>query len=118
MVSVQPYSHGKTAYTLKLAETQVADFAANFKANGAMVAKHENASYKDLSFEFKNVHAILKLSLTGDKKLDRIVFRGNDDETVAGQFTVDFASDDITKTQFVGGGVEGDCPRMRSATHV
>lgn len=104
MVSMQPYAHGKTAYTLKLAETQVADFAANFKANGAMVAKHENASYKDLSLEFKNVHAILKLSLTGDKKLDRIVFRGNDDETVAGQFTVDFASDDITKTQFVGGG--------------
>lgn len=104
MVSMQPYAHGKTAYTLKLAEAQVADFAANFKANGAMVAKHENASYKNLSFEFKNVHAILKLSLTGDKKLDRIVFRGNDGETVAGQFTVDFAADDITKTQFVGGG--------------
>lgn len=106
MVSMQPYAHGKTAYTLKLAEAQVADFAANFAANGAMVAKHENASYKNLSFEFKNVHAILKLSLTGDKKLDRIVFRGNDDETVAGDFTVDFASDDITKTEFVGGGKE------------
>lgn len=104
MVSVQPYAHGKTAYTLKLAEVQVADFAANFKTNGVMVAKHENASYKDLTFEFKNVHAILKLSLTGDKKLDRIVFRGNDGEIVAGQFTVDFAAEDIAKTQFVGGG--------------
>lgn len=106
MVSMQPYSHGKTAYTLKLTETQVADFAANFKANGAMVAKHENASYKNLSFEFKNVHAILKLSLTGDKKLDRIVFRGNDGETVAGQFAVDFAADDITKTQFAADGAK------------
>lgn len=106
MVSMQPYSHGKTAYTLKLAEAQVADFAANFAANGAMVAKHENASYKNLSFEFKNVHAILKLSLTGDKKLDRIVFRGNDGETVAGQFAVDFAADDITKTQFAADGAK------------
>lgn len=106
MVSMQPYSHGKTAYTLKLAEAQVVDFAANFAANGAMVAKHENASYKNLSFEFKNVHAILKLSLTGDKKLDRIVFRGNDGETVAGQFTVDFAADDITKTQFAADGAK------------
>ncbi len=100
MVSTQPYAHGKTAYTLKLAETQVADFAANFKTNGVMVAKHENASYKDLTFEFKNLHAVLKLTLTGDKKLDRIVFRGNDDEVVAGNFAVDFAADDITKTVF------------------
>lgn len=104
MVSVQPYAHGKTAYTLKLAEAQNVDFAANFKANGVMVAKHEQASYKDLTFEFKNVHAILKLSLTGDKKLDRIVFRGNDDETVAGSFTVDFAADDIAATQFAANG--------------
>jgi len=106
MISVQPYEHGKTAYTLNLAEAQNVDFAANFKANGVMVAKHEQASYKNLTFAFKNVHAILKLSLTGDKKLDRIVFRGNNDETVAGAFTVDFAAEDIARTEFAENGAK------------
>lgn len=101
MVSTtEPYTRNKTRYTLTLAASQSGDFAANFKSCGAMVAKAVDAPRTGVVLSFKNLHAILKFTLTGDKTLDRIVFRGNDNEAVAGKFAVDFANDDITATDF------------------
>ena len=96
----EPYTRNKTKYTLTLAKEQVADFATNFANNGAMVAKAVDATRTDVTLAFKNVHAILKFALTGDITLDRIVFRGNDNESVAGSFVIDFANDDITAADF------------------
>ncbi len=96
----QQYTRNKTKYTLTLANEQVADFATNFKNNGAMVAKAVDAPRTGVKLAFKNLHAILKFAVTGDKKLDRIVFHGNDNEGVAGSFSVDFANDDFAKADF------------------
>ena len=98
--TTEPYTRNKTKYTLTLANEQVADFATNFKNNGAMVAKAVDAPRTGVKLAFKNLHAILKFAVTGDKKLDRIVFHGNDNEGVAGSFSVDFANDDFAKADF------------------
>lgn len=98
--TTEPYTRSKTKYALNLADTQVADFATNFANNGAMVAKTVDAPRTGVALSFKNVHAILKFTLTGDITLDRIVFRGNDNEGVAGNFAIDFANDDFAVADF------------------
>lgn len=98
--TTEPYTRSKTKYALNLADTQVADFATNFANNGAMVAKAVDAPRTGVALSFKNLHAILKFTLTGDITLDRVVFRGNDNESVAGSFVVDFANDDFAVADF------------------
>lgn len=110
-VAVYPYAQvsghrwTKDGRTLSLTLAAQQQHPMRFGELGVMVAKTTGAGPKDIRLNFKNIFSIVRFSLTGGDRLASIRFRSNDDEPVAGAYTLDIAGDDYTTTRFAA---EGD----------
>ncbi|MBR2368184.1 MAG: membrane lipoprotein lipid attachment site-containing protein [Alistipes sp.] len=75
---------GKLHFISEVAALQKYEVDSYASGINTMVANSSDATY----YSFKNVLGYLRLAIKGDKSVESIVLRGNDNEPLAGEFTV------------------------------